>query len=52
MIVKLLKKYKNHNAGSDVVVSFEEANLLVADGVAISDKIKVKKEKNKPKKIK
>lgn len=52
MIIKLLKKYKNHNAGSDVVVSFEEAKILVFDGVAISDKIKVKKEKTKPKKIK
>jgi hypothetical protein len=50
MIVKLIKKYKQHNAGSDVVVSFQEAQNLVENGIAISDKIKTKNKPKKPKK--
>ena len=48
MIVFLKKRFKQFNAGSDVVVTFEEGQELIKKGFASSEPTKIEEEE-KPK---
>lgn len=50
MKVFILKKFKQFNRGSDVIVTFEEANELIKKGVAQLDPVteEAKKVEDKP----
>lgn len=50
MKVFLKKKFKQFNAGSDIIVSFEKATELINKGVASVDPVElIEEEKDEPK---